>query len=295
MEKSKVYFTKEITSDAIVKIYEKLGVKLPGKVAVKLHSGEQGNQNYLRPEFVKSIVEHVNGTVVECNTAYGGARNSTEKHKKLLEEHNWNKYFDVDLMDAEGPDKVLKIKNGKILKENYVGKNIDNYDSMLVLSHFKGHPMGGYGGALKQLSIGVASSEGKSWIHSAGQSKDQYKIWDNLPEQNKFLESMADAASSVHNLFKGNIVYINVMKNLSVDCDCCAVAEDPCMKDIGILISLDPIAIDQACIDLVYNSNDPGRDHFVERVERQNGVHTIEAAAELGFGTREYELIDIDE
>ena len=292
MEKSKVYFTKEITPDAIVKIYEKLGVKLPGKVAVKLHSGEQGNQNYLRPEFVKSIVEHVNGTVVECNTAYGGARNSTEKHKKLLEEHNWNKYFDVDLMDAEGPDKVLKIKNGKILKENYVGKNIDNYDSMLVLSHFKGHPMGGYGGALKQLSIGVASSEGKSWIHSAGNSKDQNTIWDNLPEQNKFLEAMADSASSVHNLFKGKIAYINVMKNLSVDCDCCAVAEDPCMKDIGILASIDPIAIDQACIDLVYNSNDPGKDHFIERVERQNGIHTIEAAAELGFGTRYYELIE---
>lgn len=292
MEKSKVYFTKEITSDAIVKIYEKLGVKLPGKVAVKLHSGEQGNQNYLRPEFVKSIVEHVNGTVVECNTAYGGARNSTEKHKKLLEEHNWNKYFDVDLMDAEGPDKVLKIENGKILKENYVGKNIDNYDSMLVLSHFKGHPMGGYGGALKQLSIGVASSEGKSWIHSAGNSKDQNTIWDNLPEQNKFLEAMADSASSVNNLFKGKIAYINVMKNLSVDCDCCAVAEDPCMKDIGILASIDPIAIDQACIDLVYNSNDPGKDHFIERVERQNGIHTIEAAAELGFGTRYYELIE---
>ena len=293
MEKAKVYFTKEITPDAIVKIYEKLGVKLPGKVAVKLHSGEQGNQNYLRPEFVKSIVEHVNGTVVECNTAYGGARNSTEKHKKLLEEHNWNKYFDVDLMDAEGPDKVLKIKNGKILKENYVGKNIDNYDSMLVLSHFKGHPMGGYGGALKQLSIGVASSEGKSWIHSAGNSKDQNTIWDNLPEQNKFLEAMADSASSVHNLFKGKIAYINVMKNLSVDCDCCAVAEDPCMKDIGILACIDPIAIDQACIDLVYNSNDPGKDHFIERVERQNGIHTIEAAAELGFGTRNYELIKI--
>ena len=292
MEKSKVYFTKEITPDAIVKIYEKLGVKLPGKVAVKLHSGEQGNQNYLRPEFVKSIVEHVNGTVVECNTAYGGARNSTEKHKKLLEEHNWNKYFDVDLMDAEGPDKVLKIENGKILKENYVGKNIDNYDSMLVLSHFKGHPMGGYGGALKQLSIGVASSEGKSWIHSAGNSKDQNTIWDNLPEQNRFLEAMADSASSVHNLFKGKIAYINVMKNLSVDCDCCAVAEDPCMKDIGILASIDPIAIDQACIDLVYNSNDPGKDHFIERVERQNGIHTIEAAAELGFGTRYYELIE---
>ena len=293
MEKSKVYFTKEITPESVVKMYDTLGVKLNGKVAVKLHSGEEGNQNYLRPEFVKKIVEYVNGTVVECNTAYEGSRNSTEKHKKLLEDHGWSKYFYVDLMDAEGPDKVLKIENGKILKENFVGKNIDRYDSMLVLSHFKGHPMGGYGGALKQLSIGCASSEGKAWIHSAGRSKDQFKIWGDLPEQDKFLEAMADAASSVHNLFKGRIVYINIMKNLSVDCDCCSVAENPCMADIGILASTDPIAIDQACIDLVYNSKDSGRDHFVERVERQNGIHTIEAAAELGFGTREYELINI--
>lgn len=294
MEKAKVYFTKEITPESVVKMYETLGVKLPGKVAVKLHSGEQGNQNYIRPEFVKAIVEKVNGTVVECNTAYDGARNYTDKHKKLMEDHGWTKYFDVDIMDAEGPDLVLNIPNGKILKENFVGKNMANYDSMLVLSHFKGHPMGGYGGALKQLSIGCASSEGKSWIHSAGQSKDQTKIWDNLPEQDRFLESMADAASSVVKHFGNNIVFINVMCNLSVDCDCCAVAEDPCMKDIGILASTDPIAIDQACIDLVYNSKDRGRDHFVARVERQNGVHTIEAAAELGFGTREYELIKID-
>ena len=294
MEKAKVYFTKEITEEAMIKLYETLGVKLPGKVAVKLHSGEEGNQNYLRPEFVKQMVEHVNGTVVECNTAYEGARNSSEKHKKLLEEHNWNKYFNVDLMDEEGPDKVLEIPNGKVLKENFVGKDIDNYDSMLVLSHFKGHPMGGYGGALKQLSIGCASSEGKSWIHSAGKSKNQYEIWNNLPEQDKFLESMADAASSVHNLFKGRIVYINVMKNLSVDCDCCAVAEDPCMKDIGILISTDPIAIDRACMDLVEQSDDPGKDHFLERVTSRNGTHTIEAAEELGFGTTNYELINID-
>lgn len=294
MEKAKVYFTKEITEESIVKIYEQLGIKLTGKVAVKLHSGEKGNQNYLRPEFVRKIVEHVNGTVVECNTAYGGARNSTEKHKKLLEEHEWNKYFNVDLMDEEGPDKVLEIKNGKVLKENFVGKNIERYDSMLILSHFKGHPMGGYGGALKQLSIGCASSEGKAWIHSAGRSKDQYKIWDDLPEQNKFLESMADSASSIHKLFENKIAYINVMKNLSVDCDCCSVAEDPCMKDIGILASIDPIAIDQACIDLIYNSNDPGKKHFIERVESRYGVHTIEAAHELKIGDIKYELIDID-
>lgn len=294
MEKAKVFFTKKITPESVVKMYEALGISLPGKVAIKLHSGEKGNQNYIRPEFVRPIVEKLNATVVECNAAYGGARNTTEKHKKLIEEHHWTKYFDVDIMDEEGPDVELDIPNGKVLKKDFVGKHINNYDSMLVLSHFKGHPMGGYGGALKQLSIGVASSEGKSWIHSAGQSKDQYTIWDNLPEQDLFLESMADAASSVVKHFKGNIAFINVMCNLSVDCDCCAVAEDPCMKDIGILASLDPIAIDQACIDLVYNSKDPGRDHFVERVERQHGIHTIEAAAELGFGTREYELIDID-
>ncbi len=293
MEKAKVYFTSKVTPKDMIEIYEKLGVKLTGKVAVKLHSGEKGNQNYLRPEFVKEIVKYVNGTVVECNTAYGGARNTSEKHKELLKKHGWNKYFDVDLMDEEGPDKVLKIENGKVLKENYVGKNIDKYDSMLVLSHFKGHPMGGYGGALKQLSIGIASSEGKAWIHSAGQSKDQYTIWDDLPEQDKFLEAMADAAFSVHKLFEGKIVYINVMKNLSVDCDCCAVAEDPCMKDIGILASLDPIALDKACIDLIYNSKDTGRNHFVERIERQNGIHTIDSALELGFGTKDYELINI--
>ena len=283
MEKAKVYFTKEITSESVVKMYETLGLELPGKVAVKLHSGEQGNQNYIRPEFVKAMVERVNGTVVECNTAYGGARNSTEKHKKLIEEHGWTKYFNVDLMDAEGPDMELSIPNGKVIKENFVGNHLKNYDSMLVLSHFKGHPMGGYGGALKQLSIGVASSQGKAWIHSAGKTKDQTILWDNLPEQNKFLEAMADSASSVVNYFKGKIAFINVMCNLSVDCDCCAVAEDPCMKDIGILASLDPIAIDQACIDLIYHSKDPGRDHFIQRIERQNGIHTIEAAQELEF------------
>ena len=293
MKKSKVYFCKEITPENVVKMYKVLGRELPGKVAVKLHSGEEGNQNYLRPEFVKPMVEYVNGTVVECNTAYEGARNTSEKHKKLLEEHNWNKYFNVDLMDEEGPDKVLTVENGKVLKENFVGKDIEKYDSMLVLSHFKGHPMGGYGGALKQLSIGCASSEGKAWIHSAGQSKDQYSIWNNLPEQNKFLESMADAAGTVVKYFGDKIAFINIMANMSVDCDCCAVAEDPCMKDIGILASTDPIAIDQACIDLVKQSNDPGKEHFLERVNSRNGTHTIDSAAELGFGTKEYELINV--
>ncbi|MGN1269581.1 MAG: DUF362 domain-containing protein [Clostridia bacterium] len=294
MEKSKVYFTKEITPENVVKIFEKLGKELHGKVAVKVHSGEEGNQNYLHPEFMRKIIEKVNGTVVECNTAYEGQRNNTEKHKKLMENHGWTKYFDVDIMDAEGDDLVLNIPNGKIIKENYVGKNMANYNSMLVLSHFKGHPMGGYGGALKQLSIGCASSKGKTWIHSAGREKDQTKLWSNLPEQNKFLEAMADSALSVINYFKGNIAFINIMCNMSVDCDCCAVAEDPCMKDIGILASLDPVAIDQACIDLVKNSDDEGKAHFLERVESRNGTHTIDVAEELGIGTKEYELINID-
>ena len=289
---SKVYFTKEITPESLIKIYEKVGLKLDGKVAVKMHSGEKGNQNYLRPEFVKPIVEHVNGTVVECNTAYEGARNSTEKHRELIKEHEWDKYFPFDLMDAEGPDLELDIPNGKVLKKNYVGKDLANYDSLLVLSHFKGHAMGGYGGALKQLSIGCASSAGKSLIHTAGATNDQTKLWDNLPEQDRFLEAMADAASSVVKHFNGKAVYINVMKNLSVDCDCDGNASAPCMQDIGVLASTDPIAVDQACLDLVYNSTDPGKDKLIERIESRHGVHTIEAAAELGFGEREYELIE---
>ena len=294
MEKSKVYFTKEITPESIVKIYDVLGKKLEGKVAVKLHSGERGNQNFIRPEMVKNIVEHVNGTVVECNTAYAGARNSTEKHKKLIEEHGWNKYFTVDLLDAEGPDLELDIPNGRVIKENYVGKDLVNYDSMLVLSHFKGHAMGGYGGALKQLSIGCASSDGKAWIHTAGQTRHQEELWSKVAEQDKFLESMADAASSVIDYFKGNIVYINIMKNISIDCDCDGNAEPPCIKDIGVLASTDPVAIDKACIDLVKNSNDPGIEHFFERVNSRHGTHTIDVAESLGIGSKEYELIDID-
>lgn len=293
MEKAKVYFTKEITPESVIKMYEILGVELPGKTAVKLHSGEKGNQNYIRPEFVKAIVEKVDGTVVECNTAYEGARNTTERHIKLMEEHGWSKYFDVDILDAEGPDKVLEIPEGKVIKKDYVGKNIDKYDSMLVLSHFKGHPMGGYGGALKQLSIGVASGKGKLYIHCIGNENGSYDEMFRV-DQIKFLEAMADSASAVAKYFENKIVYINIMCNLSVDCDCCATAEDPCMKDIGVLASLDPIAIDQACLDLIYHSTDEGRDHFIERVESRHGVHTIEAAAELGFGTREYELIDVD-
>ncbi len=294
MEKAKVYFCKKITPENVVKVYNALNKKLPGKVAVKVHSGEEGNQNYLKPEFMKPMVQYVNGTIVECNTAYSGERNTSEKHKRTLEKHGWNKIFDVDLMDEEGPDLSIPVLNGKHLKEDFLGKNITNYNSMLVISHFKGHPMGGYGGALKQLSIGCASSEGKAWIHSAGTNKDQYTLWNNLPKQDDFLESMAEAASAVVDYFKGNMAFINVMCNMSVDCDCCAIAEDPCMKDIGILASLDPIAIDEACIDLVKNSDDPGKDHFLERVNSRNGIHTIEEAEKLGFGTRKYELIEID-
>lgn len=287
--KSKVLFTRTISPEMVLTMYEELGKELTGHIAIKLHSGEEGNQNFLTPEFWAPIIRHLNGTVVECNTAYEGSRNTTEKHLKTIEKHGWSRYFDVDLLDAEGPDLVLDIPGGKVIQKNYVGKDIANYNGMLVLSHFKGHPMGGYGGALKQLSIGCASSYGKAYIHGAGVPED---IW--TANHDLFLESMADAASSVHNYFKDNIVYINVMKNMSVDCDCCAVAEDPCMKDIGILISTDPIAIDQACLDLVYASEDPGKEHLIERIESRNGVHTIEAAEALGYGSRDYELIEIE-
>ena len=296
--KAKVYFSREITPEKVVEMYRVLGLELPGKVAVKVHSGEKGNQNFLRPDFFKPMVEAVNGTIVECNTAYGaafdgGVRDYTESHRKLIEYHGWSKVFNVDLMDAEGPDVVWPVANGRILKENHLGKNIVNYDSMLVLAHFKGHPMGGYGGALKQLSIGCASREGKALIHSGGRSDSNIEAWKVHADRNAFPEAMADAASTVVRHFEGKIAFINVMKNLSVDCDCCSVAEDPCMKDVGILSSLDPVAIDRACLDLIYASDDPGRDHFIERVESRNGAHTIEAAEALGFGTTDYELIEI--
>ena len=294
MEKANVYFSSTVSPEKVIALYDALGVTLKGKTAVKLHSGEEGNQNYLRPEFLRPMIEHVGGTVVECNTAYSGERNYTDKHMKLMDSHGWTKYFDVDIMDAEGPDIVWKIDDGIVIKENILGKNILNYDSMLVLSHFKGHPMGGYGGALKQLSIGCASSAGKSYIHSAGATDDQTKVWGMIAEQDRFLEAMADAAGSVVRHFAGNIAFVNIMCNMSVDCDCCAVAEDPCMKDIGILSSLDPVALDQACIDLVLKSEDPGKEHFLERVNSRHGTHTIDAAASIGYGTKEYELICID-
>ena len=293
MEKAKVYLIREITAENLVKLYDALNIKLEGNVAVKLHSGEAGNQNYLRPEFVKNIIEHVNGTVVECNTAYNGARNTTEKHMKLIEDHGWSKKFKCEILDAEGPDLELPINNGKVIAKNYVGKGIENYDSMLVLSHFKGHPMGGYGGAIKQLSIGCASSAGKAWIHTAGVTADVATVWKNSAEQVKFLEAMADAATSVAKMFENKIAYLNIMCNMSVDCDCCGVAEDPCMQDIGMLASLDPVAIDKACVDLVANSNDSGKDHLMERINSRQGTHTIDVAEEIGLGTQEYELIEI--
>ena len=284
----KVYFTDKITSESLLNIYKKLGIELKGKVAVKVHSGEEGNQNYLKPLFYKDLIDYVNGTVVECNTAYNGERNASEKHSKLLDKHEWTKYYNVDLLD-ETDEVALEVKNPKYIKENYVGKNIENYDSMLVLSHFKGHPMGGYGGALKNISIGLASSHGKANIHGAGKPDEM-----RTADHNSFLESMAEAAKTIIDYEKGNMVFINVMANMSVDCDCCAKAEDPCMKDIGILASTDPVAIDQACIDLVYNSNDPGKDHLIERIESRNGIHTIEYAENIRVGTRKYELVKID-
>ena len=291
--KSIVYFTKKIEPESLIKLYQKLNVDLEPKIAIKVHTGEEGNQNYIKPDFYKDLVNYLDGVVVECNTAYGGERNETSKHLKLLERHGFN-IFKIDILDSTG-DLELEIPNGLVIKKNYVGKNIEKYNSCLVLSHFKGHPMGGYGGALKQLSIGFASSNGKSYIHSAGKVKSQDVLWDNIASQDKFLESMADAASSVINYFKNNIVYISIMKNISVDCDCCSVAEDPCIPDIGILASTDPVALDKACLDLIYNSNFQGKEHFIERVETRNGKHILDAASKLNLGNLEYELIDIDD
>lgn len=296
MEKAKVYFTKELTPEKVLAMFKLLNKELPGKVACKVHSGEDGNQNYLHPEFWKPVIDALGGTVVECNTAYEGERNNTAKHKKLIKDHKWDSYFNVDIMDAY-EDASLPITWGKHLDEDLIGKNMLDYDSMLVLSHFKGHPMGGYGGALKQLSIGCASCAGKVNIHSAGKYKlasEQDIVWEDLPPQDDFLESMAEASKAIVDYFKGNIAFVNVMKNMSVDCDCCAIAEDPCIEDIGILVSLDPVAIDQACIDLVKASNDPGKEHFLERVNTRNGEHTIDTAYQLGVGNKEYELIKVD-
>lgn len=287
--KSNVFFTGTITPGKVLELYKLIKKPLVGNIAIKVHSGEKGNQNFLKPEMWKPIIDHVGGTVVECNTAYEGSRNETKLHLKTLRDHGWSKFFNVDLLDAEGPDIELDIPKGKMIKKNFVGKNIEKYDSMLVLSHFKGHPMGGYGGAIKQLSIGVASSYGKKYIHGVG---DTENFWGS--DHDSFLMSMADAASSVVDYFNGNIVYINVMMNMSVDCDCCAVAEDPCIADIGILASDDPVAIDKACLDLVYACDDKNKSHLIERIESRNGALTIDAAADLGIGSKEYELIKIE-
>ena len=292
MEKAKVYFTKNISRESLVRLYNKLGIKLEGKVAVKLHSGEEGNKNYLKPEFVKDIIEYVDATVVECNTAYDGARNTTEKHEKLMEEHGWSKYFTVDILDSEG-EEVLENKNGTIIKKNIVGSKMKNYDSMLVLSHFKGHPMGGFGGALKNISIGLASSSGKRYIHTNGKENGSYEDMFTA-DHDSFIKAMADSAKTITDFYKGKIAYINVMINISVDCDCCSNAEEPCMDDIGILASTDPLALDQACINLVYNSTLEGKDKLIERIESRNGKLILENAKEQGIGTTEYELITIN-
>lgn len=287
MEKAKVYFTKAIAPESVLKMYEVLGKELPGKVAVKVHSGEAGNRNFIRPDFWKPMIDKVNGTIVECNTAYDGKRRVTKDHWELMKEHGWTAAAPVDIMDEEG-ELELGIPDGKQIKKNFVGGHIKNYASMLVLSHFKGHGMGGFGGALKNISIGVASSHGKAYIHGAGEPEH---IWD--ADHDSFLRSMADAAKSVVDYFEGNMVFINVMKNLSVDCDCDGGAALPEMADIGILASLDPVALDQACVDLVYQSDDPGKAHLIERMESLHGIHIVETAAALGVGTREYELVEL--
>jgi hypothetical protein len=285
MEKAKVYFHPEIDSQGVIALYDAVCLSLPGKVAVKVHSGEVGNQNFIRPDFWQPMIERVKGTIVECNTAYGGKRDTTEDHMETMKLHGWTEVAPVDIMDSEG-ELELPVEGGKRIQVNYVGSHLKNYDSMLVLSHFKGHPMGGFGGALKNISIGIASSHGKAYIHGAGVPEE---IW--TADHDSFLESMADAAKSVVTFFGGKMVFINVMRNMSVDCDCCAVAEDPKIGDIGMLASLDPIALDQACLDLVYASDDPGKGDLIERIESRNGIHTVEAAAELGFGSRAYELV----
>lgn len=288
MPKSVVYFTRTITPEKIVELYDRLGVALPGRVAVKLHSGEDGNQNYLGPDLVVPLVERVGGTVVECNTAYAGSRNTTEAHWQTMAHHGWTDRLAVDIMDADKPDLVLDVRDPVRIPKNYVGAHLADYDSLLVFSHFKGHAMGGFGGALKQLSIGIASSYGKAYIHGAGNAD---KPWS--AEQDLFLESMADAASTVVERFAGRAAYVNVMKNISVDCDCDAHAAPPCMADMGALSSLDPVAVDQACLDLVYASDDPGRPQLIERIESRHGLHTVEVAAQKGLGSREYELVEL--
>lgn len=294
MEKSKVYFTKVLAPESLVNIYKKLGRELEGNVAIKVHSGEPGGKNFIKPEFIKGIVDYVKGTIVECNTAYPGRRKDSKEHWKAIEEHGFNKIAKVDIMDEEG-EMELSVRNGKHLGINYVGSHLANYDSLLVLSHFKGHAMGGFGGALKNISIGIASSNGKMWIHTAGSTKSTEDFNDCFTtQQDFFLESMAEAASTIVDYEKDKAVFINIMANISVDCDCDANAHAPEMKDIGILASLDPVALDQACVDLIYGSEDSGKASLIHRMEEKHGIHIVEEAARLGVGSREYKLISID-
>ena len=296
MKKAKVYFSTDISAAGLVRIFNAVNKDLTGKVAVKTHSGEPGGTNYLKPELMKELVQKVQGTIVECNTAYRGKRFETQDHLQTLRDHGFTEIASVDVMDSEG-DLALPVENGKHLQENYVGANLANYDSILMLSHFKGHQMGGFGGALKNMSIGIASRNGKAHLHSAGATKDPDESWQLETKQDDFLEAMAEGCQAVMKYIAdkgGEIVYLNVMNNLSVDCDCNASPEKPCMKDIGVLASFDPVALDRACLDLIYQSKDEGRDHFLERVQSRNGEHIIDYAVEMGIGTKEYELIEIE-
>ncbi len=295
MEKSKVYFTKTITPESLINIYEKLGVELKGNVGVKVSTGEKGAKNYLKADLIGPLVKKINGTIIECNTAYPGKRNNAKDHLKVAEEHGFTSFANVDIMDSEGEFKI-PVKNGKHLKYDIVGNHLANYDSMLNLSHVKGHAMGGYGAALKNQSIGVASRNGKAYIHSCGKTESPITCWITRYEQKDFIESMAEAATAVRDYFVDNgkqIIYINIMNAMSVDCDCDAHQGDPVMADIGIVASLDPVAADQACIDMIWNSEDPGAKELQARVDRQEGRHILPYAEELGLGSRDYELEEI--
>ena len=288
-----VYFIEEITPENLVRIYEALGRKAEGRVAVKVSTGEPGGHNFLQPTLIADLVHKVGGTIVECNTAYGGGRSDTENHLKAAADHGFTSIADVDIMDADG-EVALPVKGGRHLKEDFVGRNYLNYDFTVILSHFKGHAMGGFGGAIKNMSIGIASSKGKAWIHSAGKTKDQNKVWGDLPAQDDFLESMAEAAKAVADHCGDKILYISVANNLSVDCDCDSSPEDPKMGDIGILASLDPVALDKACVDMVRASKDHGKIHLIERIDSRHGMHTLDYGEKIGLGSQEYRLVRLD-
>lgn len=288
-----VYFIEEITPENLVRIYEALGRKAEGRVAVKVSTGEPGGHNFLQPTLIADLVHKVGGTIVECNTAYGGGRSDTENHLKAAADHGFTSIADVDIMDADG-EVALPVKGGRHLKEDFVGRNYLNYDFTVILSHFKGHAMGGFGGAIKNMSIGIASSKGKAWIHSAGKTKNQNEVWGDLPAQDDFLESMAEAAKAVADHCGDKILYISVANNLSVDCDCDSSPEDPKMGDIGILASLDPVALDKACVDMVRASKDHGKIHLIERIDSRHGMHTLDYGEKIGLGSQEYRLVRLN-